>query len=71
MTRDLDEGPIIEQDCTRVTHGDTPAELTRIGADVEARVLARAVKLVAERKVLLNGTKVSVCSGRCVLREWI
>lgn len=61
VTADLDEGPIIEQDVDRITHAQSPAELVRSGADVEARVLARAVRWVAERRVLLNGAKVS-CS---------
>jgi formyltetrahydrofolate deformylase len=35
VTSDLDEGPIIEQDVTRVTHGDTPEDLVRKGRDLE------------------------------------
>ncbi|PWN43082.1 Formyltetrahydrofolate deformylase [Ceraceosorus guamensis] len=60
VTRDLDEGPIIEQDVERVTHADSPADLVRIGADIEARVLARAVRWFAEHRVLLNGNKTVV-----------
>lgn len=58
VTSDLDEGPIIEQAVERVNHNMTPAELVRAGADVEARVLARAVRWTAERRVLANGGKV-------------
>lgn len=65
VTSDLDEGPVIEQDVDRITHAQSPADLVRVGADVEARVLARAVRWVAERRVLLNGAKVSLPA--CIL----
>jgi formyltetrahydrofolate deformylase len=55
VTDDLDEGPIIEQDVVRVDHQLTPEELVEAGRDVEAQVLARAVRWHAERRVLLNG----------------
>ncbi len=54
-TADLDEGPIIEQDVTRVTHAEDAAELQRRGADVERAVLARAVKWHAEDRVIVHG----------------
>lgn len=54
-TADLDEGPIIEQDVTRVTHAESTAELQRRGADVERFVLARAVKWHAEDRVIVHG----------------
>ncbi|MEJ6553785.1 formyltetrahydrofolate deformylase [Microbacterium esteraromaticum] len=54
-TADLDEGPIIEQDVTRVTHAESAAELQRRGADVERYVLARAVKWHAEDRVIVHG----------------
>jgi len=55
VTEDLDEGPIIEQDVVRVTHGDDPAELARRGADVERQVLSRALKWHCEDRVIRNG----------------
>ncbi|MEH3147046.1 MAG: formyltetrahydrofolate deformylase [Methylobacterium frigidaeris] len=55
VTADLDEGPIIEQDVERVSHGDTPDDLVRKGRDIERRVLARAVRYVLEDRVILNG----------------
>ncbi|TCJ39094.1 formyltetrahydrofolate deformylase [Parafrankia sp. BMG5.11] len=66
VTRDLDEGPIIEQDVERVDHRATDEDLVRIGRDIEARVLARAVRWTAERRVFLNGirTVVSLRSQR-------
>jgi formyltetrahydrofolate deformylase len=60
VTDDLDEGPIIEQDVERVDHDRTPAQLVETGQDIEARVLARAVRWHAERRVLLNGAKTVV-----------
>jgi formyltetrahydrofolate deformylase len=60
VTHALDEGPIIEQDITRVDHKFTPAEMAAAGRDVERMVLARAVKLYLERRVLLNGHKTVV-----------
>lgn len=60
VTSDLDEGPIIEQAVERVDHRDGIEDLIRIGRDIEAQVLARAVKWQAERRILLNGAKTVV-----------
>lgn len=60
VTDELDEGPIIEQEVSRVDHAHSPEMLVEIGEDIEARVLARAVKWWAERRVLLNGNKTVV-----------
>jgi formyltetrahydrofolate deformylase len=60
VTSDLDEGPIIEQAVERVDHRATAADLARIGQDIEAQVLARAVAWVAERRVFLNGMRTVV-----------
>jgi formyltetrahydrofolate deformylase len=60
VSPDLDEGPIIEQDVARVGHGHTPEELVAIGRDVERLVLARAVRLYAEDRVLLVGARTVV-----------
>lgn len=60
VTSDLDEGPIIEQAVDRVDHRDGADDLIRIGRDIEAQVLARAVKWQAERRILLNGAKTVV-----------
>ena len=57
VTDDLDEGPIIEQDVQRVTHGMTAEDFVVAGRDVESVVLARAVKWHAERRILLNGLR--------------
>jgi formyltetrahydrofolate deformylase len=60
VTADLDEGPIIHQDVEVVTHSDSPEDLVRKGRDVERRVLAQAVRLHLEDRVLLNGGKTVV-----------
>jgi len=60
VTPDLDEGPIIEQDTARVTHAMSPEDLVAAGRDIESRVLARAVKLHLESRVMLNGKKTVV-----------
>ncbi|MGP0061468.1 MAG: formyltetrahydrofolate deformylase [Beijerinckiaceae bacterium] len=60
VTADLDEGPIIEQDVERITHRDTPDDLIRKGRDIERRVLARAIRLIVENRVLQNGRKTVV-----------
>jgi formyltetrahydrofolate deformylase len=60
VTRDLDEGPIIEQDVARVDHAMTPEELVRVGSDTESQVLARAVRRHVEHRILLNGHRTVV-----------
>jgi len=55
VTEELDAGPIIEQDVIRVTHRDSAADLTRLGADIERTVFARAVQWHSEDRVLLHG----------------
>ena len=60
VTPELDEGPIIEQETARVTHAMSPDDLIAAGRDIESRVLARAVKLHLESRVMLNGRKTVV-----------
>jgi len=57
VTKDLDEGPIIEQDVAHVSHASTPEELIAIGRDIERRVLAKAVKLYAEDRIFIVGSR--------------
>ncbi|MEB3357239.1 MAG: formyltetrahydrofolate deformylase [Synechococcales bacterium] len=59
-TEDLDEGPIIEQDVVRVSHRDEVADLVRKGADLERIVLARAVRLHLQNRVLVYGNRTVV-----------
>lgn len=60
VTQDLDEGPIIEQAVERVGHNLSVDDYIAVGRDVEALVLARAVKWHAEHRVLLNGVRAVV-----------
>jgi len=59
-TEELDEGPIIEQDVVRVGHRDTVEDLIRKGRDLEEIVLARAVRMHVEHRVLVYGKKTVV-----------
>ncbi len=60
VTSDLDEGPIIEQDVVRVTHASSAEEMTNMGREVEARVLARAVRWHVEQRTISNGGRTIV-----------
>jgi formyltetrahydrofolate deformylase len=60
VTGDLDEGPIIHQDVEAITHANSPDDLVRKGRDIERRVLAEAVRLHLEDRVLLNGSRTVV-----------
>ena len=62
VTSDLDEGPIIEQDVTRVNHAASPEEFVAIGRDIERRVLSSAVKLYAEDRIFIVGNRTIVFS---------
>ena len=57
VTADLDEGPIIEQNVRRVDHSIEVPELVAIGQEQESRTLTEAVKLFAERRILLDGVR--------------
>ncbi len=60
VTSDLDEGPIIEQGVAAVSHRDSVADLVRKGRDLEKVVLARAVTLHLQHRVLPYGNKTVV-----------
>jgi formyltetrahydrofolate deformylase len=57
VTSDLDEGPIIEQDVTRISHSDSADDLVRKGRDLERQVLSRALRYYLNDRVLINGNK--------------
>jgi len=57
VTEELDEGPIIEQDVIRITHKDSLKDLVRKGRDLERLVLARALELHIDNRVLRYGKK--------------
>ncbi len=60
VTAELDAGPIIDQDVTRVSHSDEIADLVRIGRDIERLVLARAVMAHLDDRVLVDGERTVV-----------
>ncbi len=60
VTEELDEGPIIEQDITRVTHSHSIEDFIMKGKDLERIVLAKAIKLHAERKTMVYNNKTVV-----------
>ncbi|QDP41813.1 formyltetrahydrofolate deformylase [Radiobacillus deserti] len=60
VTNDLDEGPIIEQDISRVDHRDDVAKLKKIGQSIERSVLAKAVKWHLEDRVIVHENKTIV-----------
>ncbi|MBL0312726.1 MAG: formyltetrahydrofolate deformylase [Holophagaceae bacterium] len=60
VTPELDAGPIIEQEITRVSHRDTVEDLIRKGKDVERLVLARAVRLHLQHRILAYGNRTVV-----------
>jgi len=62
VTEELDEGPIIEQDITRVSHIHSIDDFIMKGRDLERIVLARAIKLHAQRKTMVYSNKTVVFS---------
>jgi formyltetrahydrofolate deformylase len=60
VTADLDEGPIIEQEVTRVDHTLSADQLVAAGRDVEALVLSRAVRWHSQTRILTNGSRTVV-----------
>ena len=57
VTPELDAGPIIEQDVIRVSHRDSVEDLIRKGRDIEKLVLARAIKLHLENRIVVYENK--------------
>ncbi|WP_132992307.1 formyltetrahydrofolate deformylase [Gordonia zhaorongruii] len=60
VTADLDAGPIIEQDVSRINHDHSTADMVRQGRDIEALVLSRGVRWHLEHRVLVHGHKTVV-----------
>ena len=57
VTKDLDEGPIIEQETIRVNHSMEIKRLIEMGKDIESTVLSKAIKLHCEKRIFLNKDK--------------
>ncbi|MEP6562871.1 MAG: formyltetrahydrofolate deformylase [Nakamurella sp.] len=60
VTAELDAGPIIDQDVIRVDHADSPAELVRLGRNIEKAVLAKGLTYHLENRVLRDGLRTIV-----------
>ena len=60
VTKELDEGPIIEQDIIRISHKDRLDDLVRKGRDLERMILARALYYHAQHRILVHGKKTIV-----------
>ncbi len=60
ITKELDAGPIIEQDTVRVSHRDSLGDLKRKGQELERVVLSRAICWHLERKILVYNNKTVV-----------
>lgn len=60
ITDELDEGPSIAQDVIHCNHRDTLEDLVRKGRDVERMVLAEAVRLHTQDRVLVHKNKTIV-----------
>ena len=60
VTETLDDGPIIDQDVVRVDHRQSARDLERVGRDVERIVLARAVALHLDDRVIVDGRRTIV-----------
>jgi len=59
-TKELDAGPIIEQEVARVEHYHEPTDLIRLGRDCEKLALARGVRFHVEDRVLVHGNRAVV-----------
>lgn len=57
VTKDLDQGPIIEQDVIRIDHSDTIDDMVCYGKDIEKAVLARGLRYHLEDRVLVHANK--------------
>ena len=59
-TEYLNEGPIIAQDVIKISHRDTIADIQTKSKDLERIVLARALRLHLENKIMVYGSKTIV-----------
>ena len=60
VTENLDDGPIIAQDVIKISHRDSVDDIVMKGKDLERIVLARAVRLHLENRILVHGSKTVV-----------
>jgi formyltetrahydrofolate deformylase len=60
VTSDLDQGPIIAQGIAHISHRDSVEDLVRKGRALEKNILAQAVELHLNNRVLVFGNKTVV-----------
>ena len=60
VNNELDEGPIIAQGVTQVSHVDTAQGMAKLGRDIEKTVFCKALQLASEQKVFINANKTVV-----------
>ncbi len=60
VTNDLDDGPIISQQIIPVNHAHTVGDMVRLGKEIEKSVLAKALQLVFEDRVMVYNNKTVV-----------
>lgn len=60
VTNDLDEGPIIAQNIKNIDHSYDVQKMKTTGKEIEKAVLTRAIQLIVEDRVMLNGNKTIV-----------
>ncbi|WJG09970.1 formyltetrahydrofolate deformylase [Aliiglaciecola sp. LCG003] len=60
VTKDLDEGPIIEQEVIRISHSDSAADMVRKGKNCEKTALANGVRYHLQDRVIIHQKKTVV-----------
>lgn len=60
VTADLDAGPIIEQEISRISHSDTVQDMVRKGKECEKQALSRGLRYHLEHRVMVKGNKTVV-----------
>jgi len=60
VTNDLDDGPIISQQIIPVNHAHTVKDMVTLGKEIEKSVLAKALQLVFEDRVMVYNNKTVV-----------
>ena len=62
VTKEFDEGPIVDQGVARISHSCSKDKLVRLGRDVERSVLSRGLRYHLEDRMLMRGNKTVVFS---------
>lgn len=57
VTADLDAGPIIEQEISRISHSDSVQDMVRKGKECEKSALARGLRYHLDHRVMVQGNK--------------